>query len=130
MSFHLKKLSSLGFDTEGVTAVEFALISPVLLLLLMGGIEGGRMLWAENSLQYAVERAARCAVVTPSVCGTAAQVQTYAASVDYGQNVSASAFSLTTASCGTLVSASLSYTPLFPIVTNVTLTASSCRPSS
>ena len=122
----------LGFINaeEATTTIELALISFPLFLLLLGTVEGGRMLWTENSLQYAVERTARCAVVSTSTCGTTAQIQSYAQSMLSGMSVSASTFSSTTASCGVQVSASLPYTPLLPLPMTVTLTASSCRPNS
>ena len=119
-------------DVRGVAAVEFALILLPLLLMVLGIIDGGRMLWTQNSLQYAVEQAARCAVVNTTTCGTTAQIQSYAASMVYGMSLSTSVFSSSSAGCGTLVgtqvSASYAYTPLFPFPNNVTLKASSCRP--
>jgi Flp pilus assembly protein TadG len=121
----------LSSDIRGVAAVEFALILLPLLLMVLGIIDGGRMLWTQNSLQYAVEQAARCAVVnSKTTCSTAAQIQSYAASMVYGMSLSSSVFS--SGNCGSntqQVSASYSYTPLFPFPNNVTLTASSCRPT-
>ena len=72
-------------DIRGVTAVEFALILWPLLLLLLGTIDGGRMLWTQNSLQFAVEQAARYAVTScTTTCATTAQIQSYAISKTYG----------------------------------------------
>jgi hypothetical protein len=88
------------------------------------------MLWTQNALQYAVEQAARYAVlVNPQTCGTASQVQNYAASKVYGQNISSSVFSITAPSCGCQVSASLPYTTILPVSISVTLSAQSCRPA-
>jgi hypothetical protein len=97
------------------------------------------MLWTQNSLQYAVEQAARYAALNqaacnpgPPTCYTAAQIQSYAASMANGMSLSTSVFSSASPGCGantTQVSASYSYAPLFPFPSNVTLTASSCRPS-
>jgi Flp pilus assembly protein TadG len=100
------------------------------MLLLLGTIDGGRMLWTQNSLQYAVEQAARCAVVNTTTCGTPAQIQSYAASMVNGMTISTSDFSSATnptGCAGTQVSASYSYAPLFPFTGPVPLTASSCR---
>jgi Flp pilus assembly protein TadG len=113
----------------GAAAVEFALIGLPLFLLIFGIVEGGRMLWTQNSLQYSVEQAARCAVVNASTCGTTTQIQSYAVSKAYGLNLSASVFTVSNPSCGTKVSASLPYQTILPVSINVTLTASSCRPS-
>lgn len=43
----------------GSVAVETALILPVLLLMLLGIIEFGRLMWVNSSLQYAAEEGAR-----------------------------------------------------------------------
>jgi Flp pilus assembly protein TadG len=129
-------------DIRGVAAVEFALILLPLLLMVLGIIDGGRMLWTQNSLQYAVEQAARYAGLNQAACTqpgstttcyTTAQIQSYAVSMAYGMSLSSSVFSSSSAGCGTLVgtqvSASYTYTPLFPFPSNVQLTASSCRPT-
>ncbi|MGA7386171.1 MAG: TadE family protein [Methylocella sp.] len=115
-------------DIRGAAAVEFALIILSLMLLLLGTVDGGRMLWTQNTLQYAVEQAARCAVVNTTTCGTPAQIQSYAVSMANGMSLSSSVFSSSSPACGTQVSASYSYTPLFPYPTHVILTARSCRP--
>jgi Flp pilus assembly protein TadG len=131
-SFLLKQRAGFRADKSGTTAVEFALVGPALVFLLCGIIECGKMLWTQNALQYAVEQAARYAVLlnptNPTTCGTTSQVQTYAASKVYGQNVSSSVFSLTTPSNSCCVSASLPYATGLPVSINVTLTAQSCRP--
>jgi Flp pilus assembly protein TadG len=127
-------------DIRAAAAVEFALVLWPLLLLVLGAVDGGRMVWTQNSLQYAVEQAARYAGLNkaacstgPTVCYTPAQIQSYAASMANGMSLSPSVFSSTSAGCGavagTQVSASFSYSPLFPFPSNVTLTASSCRPT-
>jgi Flp pilus assembly protein TadG len=140
--FLLRERARFRMGNRGATAVEFAFIGPALILLLFGTIEGGRMLWTQNTLQYVVEQAARCAVVNQttvpngpcntSPCGTTAQIQSYAACMAYGQKLSTSVFSVATPGCGantTQVSASLPYTTAAPVKFSVTLTAQSCRPS-
>jgi Flp pilus assembly protein TadG len=120
-------------DISGAAAVEFAMILWPLMLLLLGTVDGGRMLWTQNSLQYAVEQAARCAAVnSTTTCSTAAQIQSYAATMAYGSSLNQSNFTSTNPGCGantTQVSASVPYTPLFPYPHSITLTASSCRPT-
>jgi len=44
---------------DGATAVEFAIVFPVFFLLLFGILEFARLVWAVNSLQYAVAQGAR-----------------------------------------------------------------------
>lgn len=56
---------------DGTVAVEFALLLPVLLLLLLGIFEFGRALWIRQTLQFAVESAARTALADSSLGGSA-----------------------------------------------------------
>ncbi len=127
----LKKCVGFAVNCRGVAAVEFAFIFPALLLFVFGAFVTAQMVWTENTLQYAVEQAARCAVVySTTTCSTPAQIESYAASQAYGiANVSAGTFSSNpSAACGQQVSASLAYEMLPLLTSTVTLTASSCRP--
>jgi len=53
-------------DTRGAALVEFALIAPVLLVLLLGMFEMGYNFYTQSQLQGAVQRAARAATVEAS----------------------------------------------------------------
>ena len=55
--------SRLARDGRGVAAVEFALLAPVFLALLLGAMETGRLLWTRSMLQFAAEEATRYALV-------------------------------------------------------------------
>ncbi|MFN3457290.1 MAG: TadE/TadG family type IV pilus assembly protein [Novosphingobium sp.] len=55
--------SNLLADNSGVTVVEFALVSPVLVLLLMGLFDMGFSVYANTMLQGALQRAARNSTV-------------------------------------------------------------------
>lgn len=50
-------------DRRGASALEFALISPVMIMMLFGVLETGRILHNKSSLQRGVEIAARYAMV-------------------------------------------------------------------
>ena len=116
------------FDRVGATAVEFAILGPLLLVLLIGIIEFGRMLWVENALQYAVAQAARCMTVDTSVCGSTRETQDFAASSS-GMSFPTSIFLVGPAACGNKVTASYPFTfaaGLFPYA--ITLDAQSCYP--
>ncbi len=52
---------------EGNAAVEFALIIPLLLVLIIGIYEFGRLYWVQNTLQYAAEQSGRCVMVNKTV---------------------------------------------------------------
>src|SRR5579872_6503783 len=101
----VRTLRALAHDSHGATAIEFALVAPALCMLIYGVMEFGRLAWTQSALNFAVEEAARCASVTPTVCGTSSQIATYAASEIATGYVPASAFSGATASCGHQVSA-------------------------
>jgi Flp pilus assembly protein TadG len=71
----LKRLFS---DTDGAALPEAALALPIILTLSVGAIYIGWQIWMISTLNLVVERAARCAAVNTSVCGSAGAVQTYA----------------------------------------------------
>ena len=114
-------------NLDGAAATEFAMISTAMFLLLLGSIEFGRMLWTVSALNYAVEEGARCASVTPSVCGTSSQVATLASNLS---SIPASAFTYTSTTCGNKVVASYTYpwiaTGLFS--QTLVLSAQACFP--
>lgn len=66
----------LSADCAGATAIEFALLAPVFLLLLFGIVEVGRLVWVKQVLTETAYSAARCAA-TGSPCKTVADVQSY-----------------------------------------------------
>lgn len=57
----------LGGSEGGATAVEFALVLPLFIGLLIGIFELSRMMFVSSSVQYSVDRAARMAVIDPTV---------------------------------------------------------------
>ena len=117
-------------DERGVAAVEFAITSPVYFLALFGLAQAGMWLWADFSLQRAVDVASRCAAILTSTCGTTSDIQTYAANNVVGLSVPTSTFSVTTASCGAQVSAAYEV-PTFTSglgLPNITVHVSACYP--
>ena len=75
-------------DSRGVSAVEFALVAPVLLAFILMLIEGGRMVWTQQALQQVADQSARCMAVGPESCNTTAKVQTYAQTVAQSRGIS------------------------------------------
>lgn len=59
---------------EGAAAVEFAIVVPVLLLLLFGIIDFGRMLFVQVSLAAASHEGARASSLRPVTSGNASAV--------------------------------------------------------
>jgi Flp pilus assembly protein TadG len=123
----LRRLARLRKACAGTTAIEFAILLPAFLLLLLGVVEFGRMIWTQVSLQQAVEAAARCLSVAQC---TSSNAPSYAVEQAYGLSVPASDFTVSSPSCGVEVSASYPFgfvvPSLFPW--QVTLTAQSCYP--
>lgn len=113
---------------RGSVAIEYAIILPVLLVLVIGLIETGRLIWTQTTLDRAVEAAARCAAVDSVQCGTADAVQQYAVGQAYGLQVESSAFTVVSESCGVSVSVTYPFTMLIPWTASsqLTLRASAC----
>jgi Flp pilus assembly protein TadG len=136
MSGFLTRMSSFSRSNAGATAVEFALVAPVLFLLMFAIVELGRAWWAKNSLQYAAERAARFAVVCGAgACPSDAAVKTYAANQAYDQPIGANAFSITHPVGALCVNYAYAYAPWFvgdysALTGALTFTGTSCRSHS
>ena len=58
-------------DRRGAAAVEFALVAPLFLSLLIGTAELSRWAWGAAATRDLAARAARCIAVTPWLCGSA-----------------------------------------------------------
>ncbi|WP_439393108.1 TadE/TadG family type IV pilus assembly protein [Bradyrhizobium sp. PMVTL-01] len=95
-------------NQDGTTAVEFAMVAPVFILLVIGTIGLCFALFLVGSLHFAVEDGARCASVKTTICADAASTIAYTRSRYLGPNVSPT-FTYTSAACGNSVSASVSY---------------------
>jgi Flp pilus assembly pilin Flp len=78
---------------KGATAVEFAMIAPVFLMMLLGIIEFAFQMWTRVSLDYAIAQAARCYAIgyvdagagidCSSLSGTKADLQKLAIGVQF-----------------------------------------------
>jgi Flp pilus assembly protein TadG len=58
-------LSRLRDDRRGVSAIEFAIVAPVLILMVIGILQMGAMFYAQATLQSAVSDGARFATIFP-----------------------------------------------------------------
>jgi Flp pilus assembly pilin Flp len=99
---------SLYFDPQGTTAVEFAIVAPVFIALLIGTLALCVALFLIGSLHFAVEDGARCASVKTTICSDGPTTVAYTQSRYFGPNVSPT-FTYAAAPCGNSVSASISY---------------------
>lgn len=69
-------LSLLGRARRGETALEFAIVGALFVLLLLAPVEGGLMVWTASALQVAATETARCAGI-----GSCSNPQAFAANV-------------------------------------------------
>jgi len=116
----------------GATAVEFAIVAPLFLAMMVGVFELSRAMWIKSSMQYAVEEAARYALVNTSA--SAATLQTYAESKLGDTGVGTTGMTFTITSNGIVADIQVSYnfqtlTSLLPFP-SLTLTAKSRVPLS
>lgn len=65
-------------NTDGVMAVEFALILPVFVVMLFGTMEAGHILFAKSTIQQGVETAGRYAMI--HLTATPAEIEAEAVS--------------------------------------------------
>jgi Flp pilus assembly protein TadG len=115
-------------DDRGATAVEFAIIAPLVVMLLAGIMSLSLMLLSIGSMHFAVEAAARCASANPTVCGNSNAIVSYASSRYSGALISP-VFTYAAAACGNQVSATVTYTfDVGMYKQSVPLSATSCFP--
>jgi Flp pilus assembly protein TadG len=119
-------------DRSGSAAVEYALVLPAFLIMMLGALDAGRVIWLHTTLQQAVDAAARCAAINTTRCGTATQIQSHAVSQAFGTTMSQSVFSATTATCGKRVTGTLPFAFVTPWPGNqsITLSAMACYPAA
>lgn len=134
---------------RGASAVEFAVLAPVLLLISFGVAEFARAIWIEQALSSAASYTARCAALSLSNCAasgaynssaTTSYAQTQAGK--WGVTLTSSNIAVSTAtSCagmsgsGAYVQVTLSapfstfIASLFPGLVNKTLSGTACFPT-
>ena len=124
----LATLNRLKSHSGGTTVVEFALVVPVFIALVVGGLYACLGVFTETSLQYAVEQAARCASVS-SNCSSSSTTIAYAKSAYNGPVSPAPAFTYSTPACGYSVSGTVSFVFNFGLSQKtVPISASACFP--
>jgi len=120
--------TKLWADLRGTTAVEFAILAPALVLLLVGTFYICFGLFVVGSLNYAVEEGARCASVKTTVCTDQTTIVAYTQGQYFGPS-STPTFTYATAACGNIVSGSVTYVANLGITrVSIPVTASACFP--
>ena len=115
-------------DSGGAAAIEFAIVGPVFLLLVIGLLYGCLMLFGVASLHYAVEEGARCASVKTTVYTDSDSILAYTRTVYFGPMMSP-AFTYATPACGHAVTGTANFHFNFAVADiPVPLTATACFP--
>jgi Flp pilus assembly protein TadG len=115
-------------DDRGTTVVEFGILAPVAIMLLVGTFYLGLSLFLVGSLHFAVEEAARCASVNTGVCTDSTTTVAYAQSHYFGPTASPT-FTYAAAACGNSMTATISYVMDVGMTKfTIPVTASACFP--
>jgi Flp pilus assembly protein TadG len=116
-------------NNRGASAIEFALVALPVIVFMLGIIQTGWVVWANNLLHMAVDAASRCGAVqsttTPCAGGSTSNMITTANLVF--SPLSGASFSAN-ACAGTGLMGT--YTVSIVFVVNLTLTAKSCYPTA
>lgn len=105
-------------DRHGTTAVEFAIVAPVFIVLIIGTLYLCMGLSVAASMHYAVEAGARCASVsktlvqmsgTTALCSDDASTRSYTQNHYYGPSSMPTFVPNSNASCGNEVKGTISY---------------------
>ena len=114
-------------NDDGSALVEAATVLPVMLTVIIGGLDLGLGMLAANRLNFATESAAKCgALAVPGVCPDAASTAAFAVTQS---SAPASAFSVSRAGGLEQVSASYAYNFVF-LPWTITLQASASYPTN
>ena len=122
-------IAAMWSNNRGTTAVEYALIAPVFIGLVVSAFYFYMALFLIGSLHYAAEEGARCASVRTLQCSDSSTIISYTRSQYFGPAVSPTFTYTPNLSCGNSVSASATFVAnlLLQSVT-IPITASACFP--
>jgi Flp pilus assembly protein TadG len=101
-------------ESGGTAAVEFALVLPIMLTIILGGFEFGRVYWARHTLQYAAEETGRYAMAHTTA--TATQLTSYAKTNMPGLDPAAATVAVTPDSVGSTSYITITVTAPFDFV--------------
>jgi Flp pilus assembly protein TadG len=116
-------------DTSGSTAIEFAILGPVFIGLIVGMLYMCMLAFTAGSLQFAVADAARCYSVKTAICTDTASTQTYALNHFNASSILTPTFVASTPACGHSVTASANFAFDFGLSrATVPISAAACFP--
>lgn len=133
LTFIARKARKCFANDRGVAAVEFAIVLPVFIMLVMGIVDFGRIYWIKSSMQYVVEQSARHAMVNSDI--TEAALETYAYAQETSVSGSGAVFDATIDASGAInfmtITGTYTFNFITPLVgTTLTLNAKSATPIS
>jgi Flp pilus assembly protein TadG len=120
-------LRELVCDCSGAVALEFLIIAGPLVLLFLGTFDIGLLTLTETRINFAVEAAAKCGAISAAMCTSPSETAAYGASIAGVPGLDASRFLVTTAACGTNVTATYPYSGV--VLPALTLSAGACYPT-
>ena len=116
-------------DESGTTAIEFALVSPIFIFLVIGIVFLCMAMAVAGSMHYAVEEGARCASVRKTVCSDEDTTIAYTKAHYFGPGSVPTFAYDSVASCGHSVTASINYVVDMGLKkVSVPITAAACFP--
>ena len=116
-------------DERGTTAIEFAIVGPIFIFLLIGIFSLCMGLAVASGMHYAVEEGARCASVRTTVCTDDGTTIAYTKSHYYGPSTQPTFIYDPAAACGHSVTASITYVVDLGLKQiSVPITAAACFP--
>lgn len=123
-----RNISTAWHDDSGTTAVEYAIIAPVFIGLIVSTFYFCMALYMIGSLHYAVEEGARCASVKTLVCSDTSSIVSYTQNHYFGPAATPT-FTYTNLPCGNSVTASVNFVANLGLKTvTIPLAASACFP--
>lgn len=115
-------------EDSGAAAVEFGLVFPVLMMMMLGVLMFSMLSGAISGMHFAVEEAARCFAVNKTTCGDSEAAENFAGTRYLGPDVNAT-FAASSASCGYRVIGRGTFELRLAVLTfNVPLTTTACYP--
>lgn len=124
-----KLAAALRASQDGAGSVEFALVAPIIIMFIIGGMYLSMLGFTAASLHYATEAGARCASVNTTTCSTTTTTATYAATQFINVAGNSATFVASTPSCGQQVVGTVNFTLRTGITAlNVPLSAAACFP--
>lgn len=116
-------------DERGTTAIEFAIVGPVFIMLLIGILYLCMCLAVVGSMHFAVEEGARCASVKTTVCTDQSSTVSYTQNHYFGPGTLPTFTYNAAAACGHYVTGTINYVLDVGLKQfTVPVTASACFP--